>query len=91
VGEPKGTERGILFFSAFFAGRLAGFFPLPFPEALRLDADFWRVDLRLDLGLDAGSEDVVDSASREIEVVAKLLRTLDARNRLDKMGRVDKI
>lgn len=64
---------------------------MSFPEALRPDADFLRVDLGFDLGAGLGFEVVVDSASREIEVVARLLKTLSARNRLDKMGRVDKI
>jgi len=88
-------ERGILFFfvSTFFARRLAGFFAFLFPEALVVDADFLRVALGFDFDLGAGSGSVVgvDSTSRAIEVVARLLRTLNARNRLDKIGRADNI
>jgi len=90
-------ERGILFFfvSTFFARRLAGFFAFLFPEALVVDADFLRValgfDFDFDLGAGSGSVVGVDSASRAIEVVARLLRTLNARNRLDKIGRADNI
>jgi hypothetical protein len=70
---------------------LEGFFPFLFPEALALDADFLRVDLGFDFGAGSGLEAGVDSASRAMEVVARLLLTLNARKRLDKMGLVENI
>ena len=70
---------------------MAGFFAFLFPEALALDADFLRVDLGFDFGAGSGLEVDMDSASRAMEVVARLLLTLNARKRLDKMGRVDNI